>query len=85
MTPTLTVQHRFPSILQRNPTDHLTVNAALFSLSGKVFVINKMSGSADMGSRMWSMDYELEELPTSAGTLFQIDSSSIDGAHVMAY
>lgn len=85
MRPTLTVQHRFPSILLRNPGDHLTVNAALFSFTGKVFVIERMTGSVDMGARLWSMDYQLEELPTSIGTLFTLDTSALGGADLLAY
>jgi hypothetical protein len=85
MRPTLTLQHHPVHLLNYGPTDHVSLTAALFSISAKAFVITAVSGSVDMGAKQWSVDWSLEELPPTIGTLFTLDSSVLDGAAVMAY
>ena len=85
MRPTLRNEHRYDHMLSLAPTGIVSVTAARFSLSSSVFGITGLSGSVEGGGLRWAVEYALEALPTSPGTLFTLGTSELGGSHVLAY
>jgi len=61
--PTITVVNRFPSLLQRQPDDLVTVNLARLRIAGGKYLIQSMTTTVSAGGLVWRTTYQLEEYP----------------------
>lgn len=71
-TPTLLVEGRFPSMLQREVTDRIALTVSRLSLSAKEFLISWIS--LRIRPQQWSASYGLEQAPAT-DTWFQLDTA----------
>lgn len=71
-TPTMRVEGRFPSMLQREVTDRIALTASRLSLSAKQFLISWLS--LQIRPLQWSGSYGLEQAPAT-DTWFTLDTA----------
>jgi len=61
--PAITVVDRFPSQLQRELDDLVTVNCARLGIAGGKYLVVSLTTSVTAGGRGWTTVYQLEEAP----------------------
>jgi len=61
--PAITVVNRFPSQLQRELDDLVTVNCARLGIAGGKYLIVSLTTSVTAGGKVWTTKYQLEEAP----------------------
>jgi hypothetical protein len=70
LQPTLRVEQRFPSVagtgIQRQIGDHVTLNAARWSLASQAAIVTGLQGEMGDGARWWATTYNLEATPSGA-------------------
>ncbi len=76
--PDVTYQNRFPSMLQRDITDRVSINFALLGVSSKQFLIRSLTTTVELKALLWETTYSLESTP-SALNLFTIDGTAAQG------
>ena len=59
----MTVIDRFPSQLQRELDDLVTVNCARLGIAGGKYLVVSLTTSVTAGGRGWTTVYQLEEAP----------------------
>lgn len=86
MRPTLVHEHgSWSTMLPLRQCDRVTVAADRYALPPTTLVVTSVTGSVSGGGLSWSLSYALEALPASLGTPFTLDSSALDGSHVLAH
>lgn len=86
LTPTVVDHNRFPQTLTADLTDHVTVTATRWSLSGVEFVATGARWTVTTGGLDWTRELDLEELPMHTPWLVLDDADAgLDDAVVLAY
>lgn len=76
--PSMTVVNRFPSQLQREVADILTLTASAVSISGVRYYIRSFETAISGSGARWDTTYQLEEAPAALG-LFTVGGSAAQG------
>ena len=84
LRPTLVDHNRFPRTLTTDVTDHVTLSADRWRIDAVQHVITGCRWEVTQGGLDWRAWHEMEELPTHSAW-FILDSSTLDGATVLAY
>lgn len=76
--PDITLINRFPSQLQRDITDRLSITFPLLGVTAKQFLIRSLTTSVELESKLWTTTYDLESTPTALD-LFTIGGTAAQG------
>jgi hypothetical protein len=76
--PDIQTVNRFPSQLQRDISDRLSITFALLGIAAKQFLIRSFTTTVELQSKLWTTDYQLESTGTALN-LFTIDGTAAQG------
>jgi hypothetical protein len=76
--PDIQTVNRFPSQLQRDISDRLSITFSLLGISAKQFLIRSLSTTVELQSKLWTTDYQLESTGTALN-LFTIGGTAAQG------
>lgn len=75
----------FPSMVQRELVDHITVTADRWNLAALVTELQGISTEVSDGGLRWVTKFTVEELPVAAADYFTLGTSALGGTDVLAY
>ena len=77
--PSLTFVNRFPSQLQRDVSDRITLTFGLEGVAGRDFLIRSLETTVTQSGAEWMTEYGLEEAPTLDSSTFTVDGTAAQG------
>jgi hypothetical protein len=83
--PTVRVEQRFPSSLQRRIGDHVTLVAARWGISSQPAIITGLQGEMNSGARSWALNYNLEATPAGAPWIELDSGAMLNTSALLAY
>jgi hypothetical protein len=85
--PDIMLENRFPTQVQRDITDRLSITFGLLGISAKQFLIRSFTTEVTMSALDWTTTYSLESTPTALD-LFTVDGTAgqgLGGTGILGY